>query len=116
MLQFIKAAAGSALCVLLAGGCERSEQKLQQAEKSLASWDATLALVQRQWADERIPPKYVRQIGDAAATSLEDSRKSVNSIEQGDQSRRDELARRLIELRDRAQQLRDAAGAGRRAS
>jgi hypothetical protein len=114
MRQSIKVAAGLALCVLLAG-CDRSEQKLQQAEKSLDSWDATLALVQRQWADERIPPKYVRQLAAAAATSLEDSRKTVNDAEKVDKSRRDDLSRRLIELRDRAQQLRDAAGAGRRA-
>ena len=112
MRQWIKA--GLAACLLL-GGCDRSEQKLQQAEKSADSWDATLTLVQRQWADDQIPSKYVRQLGDAAATSLEDGRRTVNDAAKADKSRREELTRRLIALRDRAQQLRDAAGAGRRA-
>jgi hypothetical protein len=117
MRQLIKAVAGvAALLVLSAGGCDRTEQKLQQAEKSLDSWDATLALVQRQWADERVPSKYVRQLADAAATSLEDSRQTVNDASKADRSRRDGLVGRLIDLRDRAQQLRDAADAGRRPS
>jgi hypothetical protein len=115
MRQTIWVAAGLALSVL-AGGCNNSEQKLQQAEKSADSWDATLALVRRQWAADRIPPKYVRQLGEAAANSLEDTRQSVNGIEKGDKSRRDQLTRRIIELRDRAEELRDAAASGRRAS
>jgi hypothetical protein len=115
MRELMKAAAGLVL-FLLPCGCDRSEQKLQQAEKSLDSWDATLALVQRQWADDEVPSKYVRQLSDAAATSLEDSRQTVNAAEKADKSRRDQLARRLIELRDRAQQLRDAAKAGGRPS
>jgi hypothetical protein len=116
MRQRLFVSAGLALA-FLAGGCDRSEQKLQQAEKALDSWEVTLALVQRQWADERVPSKYVVQLAEAAATSVEDSQRTVNAAEKTDKARRDELTRRLIELRDRAQQLRDvAAGAGRRAS
>jgi hypothetical protein len=96
-------------------GCGRSDQKLQQAAKSADSWDATLALVQRQWTADQVPALYVRQLSESAAKSLEESRQTVNDLKV-DPSRRHALAQRIIQLRDRAQQLRDAAGARGRSS
>ena len=108
-------ALATGLIVFLLAGCNRSDNKLHQAEKSLTSWDATLALVQRQWAAGEVPAIYVSQLAESAAKALEENRTTINDLN-ADPSRRDKLIQRIIQLRDRAQQLRDAARGGGRAS
>lgn len=89
--------------LLLCGGCDSSRQ-FEQVQKSIDSWSATLDLTGEQWAGQRIPDTYVRQIVEAAGKALDEEEKRLKKIS-ADPSRRQQMERRLAEVRQRLHEL-----------
>lgn len=87
-------------------GCQSREEKLQQAEKSIQSWYATLNETQSQFDNGLVPPVYVDQLVDEADKSLDEDAKT---IEKEDASSKSGLKDRIVFLRDRAKRLRESA-------
>ena len=89
-------------------GCDRGGQaKLEQTAKSIESWSATLHETAKQWRRGSVPRIYVRQIAKAAEEELANESKDFEKAPAGE--KRDELNRKLSDLRRRAKDLSAAA-------
>jgi hypothetical protein len=95
------------LCALLACsmgvGCDGGSQKLEQTGKSVESWSATVRETASQWERGRVPRTYVRQIAKAADEELADEAEDLSKAPAG--AKRDELNRKLSDLRRRVKEL-----------
>jgi hypothetical protein len=107
---------GLIVAVLTLGGCQRADEKLQQAGKSVDSWEATLTLTESQFQDRQVPAKFVDQLSDAAREALDKESKAVQKLNGADASRKQSLLARVDAVRQHAARLKSAAAPGKGAS
>jgi hypothetical protein len=95
---------------LLLAGCNRSDadDAAEKADRSLRSWSETVRLGGEQWATDRIPPTYLRQILDATNEGLDEQATTLKKKLPATDFRRQDLERRAASVRDRAKRLSDA--------
>jgi hypothetical protein len=86
-------------------GCEHADDKLQQADTSIDSWEATLSLTESQLADHRVPPVFMKQIAKAAEKALDEQAETVTGTKGGDESRKYELLSNVERVRGHARRL-----------
>jgi hypothetical protein len=101
------------LILLSLAGCGGSaDSKLDEVEKHVRSWSATLEMVSAQYTDGAVTRNYVRQILHAADDDLQEQRKTL--AKQPDQAKRLELQGRLDGVNEQARSLAALArGSGR---
>jgi outer membrane murein-binding lipoprotein Lpp len=90
------------LMLLLAGCGGDSDKTVQRVERSVESWAATLNTTVEQWEQDRVPPRYVRQLAAAADKALAEQEKTLKKVDAG---HRDELQRKVSALRERVHEV-----------
>ena len=95
--------------VMGVSGCQKPDEQLDHAEKSIQSWYATLTLAQTQWTHQLLPAVYLKQLADAADKSLDEQAQTLRKAEGADASRKAQLSDRIAFVRDRGHQLHAAA-------
>ena len=90
----------------LCGGCDQSK-RLEQVQKSINSWSATLDIATEQWGQRRVPRTFVRQIVQAAERSLDKDEKQLAKVS-ADPTGREQVRDHLVELRHRLHDLSSA--------
>ena len=99
------------LCLLLlpfvTTSCTRPSDVLDNSEKSIHSWSATLRLTTEQWASHRIPDTYFRQVLKAADEEISQQRQKLAKVPSSDTDRAS-LELQLIELHQHVTVLNEA--------
>ena len=101
---------------MLVCGCDNDPQKqLEQVEKRVVSWSATLELTSHHFDDAAVTRKYVRQIVKAARQDLDEQQETLAQTPAEDPKHR-ELDERLRQVRAQADALARRSERGERAS
>jgi len=97
------------LGLLLVGGCQKPDEQLDQAERSIHSWYAALSLTDTQLTRGQIPPVYAPQLVDAADKSLDEQSETIKKCKSTDASRKTRLVDTIAFVRGQGQRLRHLA-------
>jgi hypothetical protein len=99
------------LILVLVTGCgDRGDSNLDEVEKHLQSWSATLEMTSQLYANGAVTRAYARQIAKAAGEDLSDQQKSL--AESPDQNKRRQLQSRFGPLNEQVHSLAAMAEAG----
>jgi hypothetical protein len=72
---------GLAMALVVSFGCApRADEVEEEGEKSVESWGKTLEMVCGQWAEERVPTLYVKQIFKGAEEALGEQLKDLEKL------------------------------------
>ena len=66
--------------VVMAGCARKAEEVVEEGEKSVQSWNKTLEMACRQWAEDRVPTLYLKQMMKAGEEELDKQLQQLQKV------------------------------------